>query len=313
MVAQSGKDADRPTARILEHSLLDRQRLLYWGGMSQTPLPSEKTMTMFGLSGATFVEQTQRALVWKVTDPDGQAAALKVYDATTMGNESAGFAYLDALNGRAAAKVMRWTSNVAVTEWLDGPSLGDMTRSGNDAQAAFELVKVASELHSKPLKVTAKLPALETWFTALFEIKIAADCPPGIQSTVMFCQALARQLVANQRDVCPLHGDLHHDNIRLGIRGYCAFDAKGVLGERAYELANAFRNPKGASTLVGDPDRIRFLRDTWSDAFKVPPDRLMQWAAVKCALSIAWRSGGTLGQDTEFDLLDLLVAISQEA
>ena len=98
----------------------------------------------------------------------------------------------------------------------------------------------------------------------------------------------------------------------LGARGYCAFDAKGVLGERCYELANAFRNPKGAPILARDPVRIRFLADLWSQSFSVDRRRLLEWASVKSVLSIAWRSGAELKQDDELDLLATLVGIAHE-
>ncbi|MBL4813394.1 MAG: hypothetical protein JKX69_13820, partial [Rhodobacteraceae bacterium] len=126
---------------------------------------------------------------------------------------------------------------------------------------------------------------------------------------IVFCQQTAQNLLANQIDIRPLHGDLHHDNIRLGARGYCAFDAKGVLGERAYELANAFRNPKGAEKIVTAPERVVSLAQSWSQAFDVDQQRLLQWAMVKVALSISWRCNGKLKHDGEFALLALFRAV----
>ena len=99
---------------------------------------------------------------------------------------------------------------------------------------------------------------------------------------------------------------VHHDNIRLGTRGFCAFDAKGVVGERTYELANAFRNPKGARKLVFNRNRIEVLADCWSQSFNVNRERLLQWAFVKCALSIAWRAKGKFVKDDETELLAML-------
>ena len=58
-----------------------------------------------------------------------------------MGAERHGFALLAALNGRGAAKVYQTTQNAALTEWLSGPHLGDLTRNGQDKEAAKKLVK----------------------------------------------------------------------------------------------------------------------------------------------------------------------------
>lgn len=269
------------------------------------------TAARFDVRAVEFVVSTGIADVWKVRRSDGQMAALKLYKNASMGNEAAGALFLSALDGQAAALVLDETEDCLVTEWLDGPSLGDLVRDGQDAQAAAHLVEVANQIHAQGVAASDAYPRLESWFEALFAVQFAADCPAPAQVAMRRCQDIARSLLIAPQDVRPLHGDLHHDNIRLGARGYCAFDAKGVLGERAYELANAFRNPKGVPDLVRAPARIRFLADLWSDRFVVDRKRLMQWAAVKCALSISWRAAGELGADEEFDLLDRFLACAE--
>lgn len=267
-----------------------------------------ETLALHSVSSPRLVDETGIAWILQVRRQNGQFAALKIYKKPTMGNESEGFSFLTALGGRAAAHVYGVTERSALIEWLDGPSLGDLTRSGRDEAAAAELVNVANDIHSVPVRHTGNLPNLVDWFDALFPVEITPECPEVAHKNMMRCQSLARQLLGNQADVRPLHGDLHHDNIRLGTRGYCAFDAKGVFGDRTYELANAFRNPKGASDVVGDPARFHYLADLWSDRFKVDRVRLMQWAAVKSALSIVWRGSGVVSTDSEFDMLDVFVS-----
>jgi len=107
-------------------------------------------------------------------------------------------------------------------------------------------------------------------------------------------------------------GDLHHDKARLAEDSYLAFDAKGVVGDRAYELANAFRNPKGVEALVRDPARIERLLAQWSLGFRVAPERLLDWAVAKCALSIAWQAGTDLSGDSDLDLLEVLWRVRAE-
>ena len=277
--------------------------------MSDPKLPPAKVIAEFRISSPTFVVETAIANIWKVRREDGQYAALKVYKKKNMGNESAGFSFLGALDGSASARIFKYTRTTALIEWLSGPSLGDLSRTGQDRQAAKELVAVAKGIHYVSLPLSFKLPKLECWFKALFLIDISPQCPMPARLNVLRSQELARELLSDQHDIRPLHGDLHHDNILLGDRGYCAFDAKGVLGERAYELANAFRNPKGAETLVRDPERVRYQNRFWSEQFDVDQRRLLQWATVKCALSIAWRTEGKLTFDPEFDLLDVFFSI----
>jgi len=269
--------------------------------------PPANLLAKYQLSNPSFVEKTHIANIWKVQTASGSWAALKLYHKPDMGAERAGFALMAALSGTAAAKVLATGQNIALTEWLDGPSLGDLTRNGQDTEATRHLGKTAAKIHRHMPRITAELPTLTQWFRALEALNFAPDCPPQAKHSLQRAQTLTRHLLKTEQNICPLHGDLHHDNIRLGPRGYAAFDAKGLIGERTFELANAFRNPKGAEALHRDPARIRRLAATWSQSFEVDPQRLLHWAAAKCALSIAWRSGGVAANDPEFDLLAALL------
>ena len=263
----------------------------------------------FAVSMPILVERTAIATIWKVQRADGTAAALKIYPDTGMGAEAAGFDLLQALDGAAAARVFARSRTAALIEWLDGPSLGDLTRAGQDDLANATLIDVAQHLHAAPLPATLPLPDLHGWFNALFDLTFHPTCPTQAITNINRCKTMAKALLAAPRDVRPLHGDLHHDNIRLGARGYTAFDAKGVLGERAYELANAFRNPSGAAEIVANPARFRTMTATWATAFDIDPHRLATWACVKSALSIAWRAGRVLRADDELPLLAMFLQV----
>lgn len=255
------------------------------------------------------MQETGLATIWRVARAGGAQAALKLYHSKGMGNEAPGHGFLSALNGHAAARVYAQTSHAALMEWLDGPSLGDLSRAGQDDIASRELVAVATAIHANPVPVHPDYPQIEDWFAALFTTGFAPDCPVQTRRDILHCQTLARDLFARQHEIRPLHGDLHHDNIRLGDRGYCAFDAKGVLGPRIYELANAVRNPKGVPDLIRDPSRIRSVLKVWSTKFQVSEAELLDWATVKTALSIVWRSKGQVSHDPEFDLLARLIGL----
>ena len=71
----------------------------------------------------------------------------------------------------------------------------------------------------------------------------------------MRAAAVAKQLLANPRDIRALHGDIHHYNIRQSRRGWLAFDPKGLVGERTYDCANTLCNP-GIPELVLDESRL---------------------------------------------------------
>lgn len=275
-------------------------------------LPPQHLIAPFGIQDAEALTETTQALLWKVSTADHGVAVLKFYKRGHMGNEASGFEFLRAVDGHSAAKVFAETKDAALIEYLPGPSLGDLTRGEKDQEAAAQLVTVANALQSVTPTAPKTVQTITQWLTALFDIEYATLLSTKDRANFDRAKSVAKELLDTSQDICFLHGDLHHDNIRETERGFCAFDAKGVVGERTYELANAFRNPKGADQLIRDPSRIRFLRDLWSTEFAVSKSRLMHWTCVKVALSICWRAGDVVAEDKELDLLEIFFGILDE-
>ncbi len=279
--------------------------------MSKVIEPSAELLADFAVSDPQPLAQTAIANLWTVTRSDGTRAVLKDYGPKGMGSEAQGFRFLARASPDFAAQVYATRPDAALIEWLEGPSLGDRARSGHDLEAARELLKVAAGLHQGTAQPSEGYPLLVERFAALFDAVPADDCTPELHAAMAKAQTLADALLSHQVDLRPLHGDLHHENVRKTARGYCAFDAKGLVGERAYELANAFRHPKGCEDQIRDPRRVLALADLWSAGFGVDRSCLLQWAAVKCALSIAWRNRGRISKDPEADLLALLLSCAE--
>jgi len=85
----------------------------------------------------------------------------------------------------------------------------------------------------------------------------------------------ARELLATPRDVAALHGDIHHDNILdFGARGRLAIAPKGLLGERGFDYANIFCNPKETAAA---PGRLSRQASTVAEASGLERVRLLQW------------------------------------
>ena len=110
-------------------------------------------------------------------------------------------------------------------------------------------------------------------------------------------------LLADPREVGPLHGDLHHDNVLdFGSRGWLAIDPNRLLGERDFDFANIFTNPD-----LADPSRPvatepgRFARRL---AIVAEAARLDRWrcsgSSPWSGLSAAWFIGD--GDDPGIDL-----------
>ncbi|WP_299933937.1 aminoglycoside phosphotransferase family protein [uncultured Pelagimonas sp.] len=279
----------------------------------------QAALTTFGLTHPCELTRTGIAELWRVRGPQGQDWVLKLYHGQSMGNETHGVALMRAWGNVSSTHVPcihGQIKNALVMDFLPGKTLGDGLRNG-DWRANKDLGAFARDLHSLPLPPMPNFPILEEWFALLFELHISPDCPEDFKHDMGKAQNLARHLLGTQTDVRPLHGDLHHDNVFYEDQGFRTIDAKGVIAEPAYELANAMRNPKGCG---GDLRNVGLQKERlrwFSQSLQVDQKRLAQWATAKCAWSIALRAKGTQKADPvslgEADLLKLLLRLVDEA
>jgi streptomycin 6-kinase len=236
--------------------------------------------------------------LWKVTQTDGQPAALKLLRPGEA-EEARGADYLTALGGAGAVQVLAPAGHAILMEWCGGPSLGDLVRRGQDIQATEILCDTVQRLHAATM-AAGSLQPLAARFAPL-----TAQPQTGDLATAAI---LARGLIGSPSRTCALHGDLHHDTILSSPRGWLAIDPKGVRGDPAYEPANAFRNPDRAADLIFNPARIAILADWFAQRFHLPRHRLLGWAAAQCALSILWSREDSLEPIDDLRTLPVLLA-----
>ena len=267
----------------------------------------QAALKRFGLCDPVRIAETGAAQVFRVTRRSGDPAALKLFTRGDMGNETGAVAFLKAWDGKRAVRVLDHSSDALVMEWAEGPLLGDMARQVQNAAADETLAQVATRLH-RTWVTLPDAPRLDTWIAPLFDLRFASDCDRPLRRDMERAAAMARSLLPPSEDWRILHGDLHHDNVIVTSDGPVAIDQKGILGDPAFELANAFRHPRGSQVPLADGGLIAKRVELWSAALDVPARRLLQWAAVKCALSIAWRAKGSLDRDPEGPLLSALIS-----
>ena len=255
-------------------------------------------LSRWSLANPRLIARTATSTVWAVRQADGQMAVLKVLNPGQT-EEARGAVYLQALAGQGAVQVYARDSRAILMEHCPGPSLGDLARAGQDAEATEALCSVIRTLHAARPDPTGLEP-LATRFAPLTTASLDGDMAVAAR--------IARVLLANPAPAQALHGDLHHDNVLHSARGWLAIDPKGVCGDPAYEPANAFRNPDGLGERLFDPTRIHSLADRFAHRLGQHPHRLLGWAAAHCALSTRWSLEA--GQDITEDLrlLPLLLA-----
>lgn len=274
--------------------------------------PPQEILEQWELVLISSVAETGLAQVWKVRHPDGVTAALKLYRRADRGNEAPGTTLLKAWHDRGAVIILKETRTAVLMEWLEGPTLGDIARRGKVDQALEGLAQTAARLHAPPIPQMAGLRPLRDVFKPLYGLRVDKSCPAGLARDMNRATVLAQNLLDTPGTAVPLHGDLHPDNVILTRSGPRVMDAKGYLGDPAFELANAIRHPKGMPDLVRQPEHMERCLSLYAVALGVQRKRLAQWAAAKCALSIFWRADGPITGDKEADLLGLLLSVSDQ-
>jgi streptomycin 6-kinase len=209
-------------------------------------------------------------------------------------DERRGYELMRWWDGQGAARVFSSAENALLMERASGGrDLAEMARSGQDDQACRILCEAAAELHSPRRQPFPELHPLEEWFRPLLE---RADHDVRLAKAAR----TARQLLTEQRSICALHGDLHHENVLDFVdHGWLAIDPHGLIGERLFDFANIFTNPdlSDPSRPVGTlPGRLEARLKIVVETAQIEPARMLQWIVAWTGLSAAWFFGD--GDDT---------------
>lgn len=215
-------------------------------------------------------------------------------------DEEAGYRLLTWWNGQGAARVYASTADALLMERATGSGdLAQMAWAGLDDEACQLLCETAARLHAPRPGPLPELHPLEEWFQPLFR-------QASNHTALSPAAAIARELLAAPREVGPLHGDLHHENVLdFGERGWLAIDPHGLLGERTFDYANIFTNPDlgdPSRSLATLPGRLEARLDIVLAATGLEPERLLRWIIAWTGLSAAWFIGDGDDQCAAIDL-----------
>lgn len=262
------------------------------------PAPVRARLLDRGLTPDGALVTTRSSWILPVTGDPGPAM-LKV---ARIPDEQAGYRLMSWWAGSGAARVLAASEGVLLLERATGPgSLSRMAREGQDDEACRILCRTAHELHAARDEAAPELHALEDWFQPLFDL---AGRHPALARSAR----VARDLMADPRDIRPLHGDLHHDNVLdYAERGWLAIDPHGLIGERGFDFANIFTNPDLSDpvpAVATRPERLDARLEIVSREADLEPRRLLQWIIAWTGLSAAWFIGDA---DDAGALIDLEV------
>lgn len=234
----------------------------------------------------------------------GEPAMLKLPE---FEDERQGYLPLEYWNGDGAARLLARSDNgeAMLIERATGTrSLAAMARSGaaGDDEATTILCDAIAALQKPRGPAPSGLIPLEVWFKDLFPM---AQKRGGILAR---SAAVAKELLPAQREIMPLHTDLHHDNVLdFEAKGWLAIDPKSVIGDRAFEYTILFCDPDLANSeppVAVLPGRFERRMEIVLAKSGLERERLLKWVLAWCGLSAAW----FLGDDDPLAEINLAVA-----
>lgn len=219
----------------------------------------------------------------------GEPAMLKLPDGE---HERLGHRLLAYWGGDGAARLLARNddgSAMLIERATGGRSLSAMARAGADDAATTILCEAIAALQKPRGPAPEGLIPLETWFEDLFP---RAQERGGLLAR---SAATAAEMLAAQREIVPLHADLHHDNVLdFGSRGWLAIDPKCVIGDRAFEYTILFCDPDLADPqppVAVAPGVFERRLEIVLARSGLERRRLLQWIIAWCGLSAAWFMG----------------------
>ncbi|MEZ2332317.1 aminoglycoside phosphotransferase family protein [Mesorhizobium sp. RCC_202] len=241
------------------------------------------------VSAPELIAETFSSRIWKVARDDGSVAIvkdLKPFD--DIADELRGEHYLAWRRGEGAVRLLGRDGHRMLLEYAGDRLLSEhLAEHGDEAATAIAAEVLAKLLSPSEHAPPADLQPLRERYVSLFRAA-KADQEAGRHSLYVEAAAIAERLLADPHTVRPLHGDLHHDNILFGPRGWLAIDPKGVLGDPGFDAANLFYNPLDRDDLCLDPRRIGHMAEVFGKTLGLSPRAILDHAIAYGCLSAAW-------------------------
>lgn len=247
------------------------------------------------LADVTQIADTHGSLVFRARQASGRVI-VKLLKPRGMG-ELAGMNYLTWRDGHGAVRLLARQANACLLDDAGTRNLEDIRQSHGEAAATAIFADVLRQLQSpSPQPVPQGLVPLERHFAAL--IDDAVPMPAAHADNIAWASTIARDLLATQTNIMPLHGDLHHENILADDAGqWRAIDPHGLIGDPAYDAANFFGNPLDRPDITCDQHRIRLLANGLAPELGCREEKVLRYAAAHAALSACWSIGDPISDD----------------
>ncbi|MCX8280383.1 phosphotransferase [Phyllobacterium sp. 0TCS1.6C] len=257
------------------------------------PFPAE-----WGLSDPQLLARTVTGRVTRVRLPGGEPAVVKQLTRIGMKEELNGVHFLDFCDGNGCIRLLARKNGDLLLEYAGDRSLLDHLNEHGDDEASAIFCDVFLQLHQTASDrcPSDELPPLRQQFDSLFK-RADRDRKQGLATPFTDAAALADRLLAETRVPRPLHGDLHHENILHGPRGWLAIDPKGLIGDSAYDVANMFYNPLERDDLRSSAVRNGRIAQMFAERLGRDAKDLLRFGIAHACLSASWHAEDGNGQE----------------
>jgi streptomycin 6-kinase len=253
-----------------------------------TGLPKPAFPQRWKVGDPVLIAETVTSRIWKVSLDDGRPAVVKDLKPVGIEDERSSADFLKYRRGEGAIRLFGRDRHRMLLEYAGGRHLvDDLNRHGDRAAMELAAEVLARLLSPSQHPYPPGLEPLAVRFRSLFR-KAGADRAAGVDSLYVEAAEIAERLLANPRDVRALHGDLHHENIMHGPRGWLAIDPKGLVGDPGYDAANLFYNPLDRDDLCLDPERIAFMAEIFARTLGQDVRAILDHAIAYGCLSASW-------------------------
>ena len=231
-----------------------------------------------------LIASTHTADLYKARQGE-QFVVLKLLKALGAADEKNGAAALAHFAGQGAVRLLQHDDRALLLEYAEGPDLKSLVTDGKDTEATEIIAETLNKLHRQPSPAgTHTFTPLKTRFRSLFKKAHGS----GGDSFYTQAAKIAQELLDDPKNICVLHGDIHHENIIRSDRGWLAIDPKGIYGERTFDAANTLCNPVGLPDLVLNENRLLQTAGILARGLDIDIQRLLKFTYAYTALSAAW-------------------------
>jgi streptomycin 6-kinase len=254
------------------------------------------------VESARQIADTVAGIVFDVTLADCGPAVIKALKAKALEDSLRGADFMAWRDGFGCARLIERSDDMLLMEHAGTVTLRDHLQIHGDDDAARVAAEVLLAYHGPSgSPAPASLQPLSRYFASLFG-KAERDRRNGIEGPFTEAASIAETLIANQQDIKPLHGDLHHENIMYGPRGWLIIDPAGLIGDPALDVANMFSNPLDRFDLTRSEKRIAEMAGIFSAALKRDVRTILRYAFAYACLSAAWHEEDGNAKDHDDEL-----------